>query len=224
MLIAGFQKLSMIDYPGKMSAIVFTPYCNMRCSYCHNRHILNGAPELDEAEIFAYLQKRRDMLDAVVISGGEPTLRPELFDFIRRLRELGYLIKLDTNGIKFNVLRTLITEGLVDYVAMDIKAPFEKYSLITPTGCSPEQLDSIKSSAKMLINGSLDYELRTTFAPALSVEDIGKLAQQIKGCKSYYLQQYRKVEPFDEPPHSRDELNAAAALASDILGVCKVRA
>lgn len=223
MLIAGFQKLSMIDYPGKMSAMVFTPYCNMRCTYCHNFDILNGGPELDEAEIFAYLEKRRDMLDAVVISGGEPTMRPDLPDFIRRVRELGYLIKLDTNGINFNALRALIVEGLIDYVAMDIKAPFEKYSLITPIGCSEEQLRSIKDSARLLINGAVDYELRTTFAPQLSVEDIGKLAKQIEDCKKYYLQQYRRVTPFDAAPHSKDELHEAAELARAILGNCTVR-
>lgn len=223
MLIAGFQKLSMIDYPGKMSAMVFTPYCNMRCTYCHNREILNGAPELDEAEIFAYLEKRKDMLDAVVISGGEPTMRPDLPDFIKRVRKLGYLVKLDTNGINFKVLRALIVEGLVDYVAMDIKAPFEKYPLITPIGCSEEQLKSIKDSARLLINGAVDYELRTTFAPQLSVEDIGELAKQIEGCKKYFLQQYRRVEPFDDAPHAREELHLAAELARELLGVCNVR-
>ena len=131
MLIAGFQKTSFVDYPGKIAAVVFTPYCTMRCTYCHNRHILGKEAQLlDEQAVLEYLEKRRDMLDAVVISGGEPTLQKNLPQFISLVKSMGFMIKLDTNGSNPKLLSQLIAEGMLDYIAMDIKAPFEKYSII----------------------------------------------------------------------------------------------
>jgi len=217
MRIAGFQKTSFVDFPGKIAAVVFTPYCTMNCTYCHNRHILGkNAPLLDEGEILEYLQKRKGMLDAVVISGGEPTLQPNLQEFIERLRDMGYMIKLDTNGSNPTVLHRLIAGGLLDYVAMDIKAPFEKYRSVTQTD---DDIESIRRSVTLLMNSPVEYEFRTTFAPQLTPEDIEVLAGQIKGAKKYCIQQYRKVEADDPSPHQPSVVRRAGELAQNILGI-----
>lgn len=217
MLIAGFQKTSFVDYPGKIAAVVFTPYCTMRCTYCHNRHILGKEAQLlDEQAILQYLEKRSDMLDAVVISGGEPTLQKNLPQFISLLKSMGFMIKLDTNGSNPKMLSQLIAEGMLDYIAMDIKAPFEKYSLITQTN---DDMDSIRRSVALIMNSGVPYEFRTTFPPSLSPEDIAGLASQIKGAEKYCIQQYRKVDADDPEPHPPSEVKRAAQLAEDLLGI-----
>lgn len=217
MLIAGFQKTSFVDYPGKIAAVVFTPYCTMNCTYCHNRHILGkNAQLLDEAAIIEYLERRQGMLDAVVVTGGEPTLQKNLPEFIDSLRSMGYLVKLDSNGSNPEMLRRLIAERKIDYIAMDIKAPFEKYRDITRTD---DDVDAIRRSMTCIINSGIPYELRTTFAPQLSPEDIEQIARQIKGTGKYCLQQYRVVEDGDPAPHLPSEVRRAAALAQDILGI-----
>ncbi|OQX50761.1 MAG: anaerobic ribonucleoside-triphosphate reductase activating protein [Candidatus Cloacimonas sp. 4484_209] len=130
MKIGGFQKVSLIDYPGKICAIVFTRGCNFRCPYCHNPELVlpeNYSPLIPEEEIFSFLEKRRGKLDAVEITGGEPTLQEDLTEFIRKIKEMGFLVKLDTNGSFPSVLEKVIYSGLVDYIAMDVKAPLEKY-------------------------------------------------------------------------------------------------
>ncbi|MBE6752798.1 MAG: anaerobic ribonucleoside-triphosphate reductase activating protein [Ruminococcaceae bacterium] len=216
MLIAGFQKNSFVDYPGKIAAVVFTPHCNMRCWYCHNRHILGHDAELlDEQAVLEFLDRRKGALDAVVISGGEPTLRANLPLFIDVLRDMGYLVKLDTNGTNPKMLASLIQAGKLDYVAMDIKAPFEKYGEITQV---KDDIAAIRQSATLLINGGIDYEFRTTFAPNLTPEDIGTLAREIQGAKRYYLQQYRPRDKEDPHSHTPEELNAAAECARAVLG------
>lgn len=217
MLIAGFQKTSFVDYPEKIAAVVFTPYCTMRCTYCHNRHILGKEAQLlEEQAVLEYLEKRKDMLDAVVVSGGEPTLQKNLPQFISLLRNMGFLIKLDTNGSNPKMLSQLIAEGMLDYIAMDIKAPFKKYSLITQT---QDDMDAIRRSAALIMNSGLPYEFRTTFPPSLSVEDIAEIAMQIKGAEKYCVQQYRKVDNDDPEPHPPSEVQSAAKLAEEILGI-----
>lgn len=217
MLIAGFQKTSFVDYPGKIAAVVFTPYCTMRCTYCHNRHILGKEAQLlDEQAVLEYLEKRKDMLDAVVVSGGEPTLQKNLPQFISLLRGMGFLIKLDTNGSNPKVLSQLIADGMLDYIAMDIKAPFEKYSLITQ---SNDDMEAIRRSVAIIMNSGVLYEFRTTFPPALSAEDIAGLAAQIKGAEKYCIQQYRKVDNGDPEPHPPSEVQRAAGLAEEILEI-----
>lgn len=221
MLIAGFQKTSFVDFPGKIAAVVFTPGCNMRCWYCHNRHILSGEITLiDEGEVMDYLRKRRGMIDAVVISGGEPTLQKELRDFIGQVRELGYLVKLDTNGTNPHTLAGLMSDGLLDYVAMDIKAPLSAYGTVTRTD---DDMGAIRQSINLLINGSVEYEFRTTFAPGLTAEMIGELAGDIAGAKRYYLQQYRRVESGDAAPNTPEQLREAAEIARERLGFCEIR-
>lgn len=221
MLIAGFRKTSFVDYPGKVASVVFTPHCNMRCTYCHNREIIAGAAaDIGEEPVLEYLEKRRGLLDAVVISGGEPLLQQDLEGFIDRVRAMGYLIKLDTNGSFPEKLLSLIKGGKLDYVAMDVKAPFEKYDIVTQT---KNDIDAIRKSLSVLRHSGVEYELRTTFAPQLTVEDIAVIAREIEGTKRYFLQQYRQVEEGDADPHLPAELEAAAQAAREMLGFCDVR-
>ena len=128
MKIAGFNKTSFVDYPGKIACVVFTPHCNMRCDYCHNKHILEGyVPLIDEGEIFDHIEKRKGMISALVITGGEPTLQAGLVDFIKKVKALDLAVKLDTNGSKPELIKDLLDQDLLDYIAMDIKSPFDKY-------------------------------------------------------------------------------------------------
>ncbi len=189
MQIIGMQKNSFVDYPSKISCVVFTPGCNMNCWYCHNREIINESEgAYDEEQVLEFLKKRAGFLDAVVVSGGEATLQPDLIEFIKKVKTMGYLVKLDTNGTNPKVLTNLINEKLVDYVAMDIKAPFEKYNLVTPI--KPEVLDSVRKSVEILKSANIAHEFRTTFAPNLTKEDIVNLLREISPVKNYSLQMY----------------------------------
>lgn len=192
MIIAGFVKNSFVDYPGKIASTIFTAGCNMRCWYCHNSHILeNFENKVEEDFILNFLKERKGFIDAVVISGGEPTLQKDLKEFIKKIKVLGYLIKLDTNGSNYEVLKSLIDENLLDYVAMDIKAPLNKYSKITNTKID---IDNIKKSIELLIENKVDYEFRTTFSPDLTLEDIEEICASLKGAKNYVIQKYNVVE------------------------------
>jgi len=191
MKIKGLQKCSMVDYPGKISAVVFTPGCNMNCHYCHNRALLSEDADRGltaPGEVEAFLARRSGVLDGVVITGGEPTLQSGLREFIERVREFGYPVKLDTNGTRPGVLLELIDEGLVDYVAMDVKAPWQRYEEICGTSVD---LDAIDESIDLLLEGRVEYEFRTTFSPMLSGLDVMQLAQRVHGAQRLVLQQYR---------------------------------
>ena len=185
----GLVKSSLIDYPEKISAIVFTQGCNFRCSYCHNPELLKfGSTDFSTEEILAFLGKRIGKLDAVVITGGEPTLQKDLKGFIQEVKSMGFLVKLDTNGTAPALLKELIDEGLLDYVAMDIKAPLDKYSFITQVNGLEEK---VKQSIEILLSDVVDYEFRTTVVKSLlSVEDFEKIAELISGAKRYYLQKF----------------------------------
>ena len=221
MLIAGFQKTSFVDYPGKISSVVFTPGCNMRCWYCHNSHITAGEVEIiEERVVIDYLLRRKDMLDGVVISGGEPTLQRDLRDFILRVKDMGYAVKLDTNGTNPALLAALMAEGLLDYVAMDIKAPFDRYRDITGT---EDDMSAIRRSVTLLMNGGVDYEFRTTFAPGLEPEDMADLAADIAGARRLFIQQYRPAAAGHPSPLPPSELLRAAEIASRTLKHCAVR-
>ena len=192
MFIAGYVKNSFVDYPGKIACSIFTVGCNMRCWYCHNSHILERSKiKVDESEIFEFLQSHKGFLDGVVVSGGEPTLQPDLLDFLAKVKGMGYKVKLDTNGTNFKVLEKAIELNLVDYVAMDIKAPLEKYSKIT---CTENDLESINESIDLLLENNVDYEFRTTFSPDLNIEDIEAICKRIKGAKAYSIQKYNTVD------------------------------
>ena len=221
MLIAGFQKTSFVDYPGQPCAVVFTPYCNLNCSYCHNAHILGReAPIMSEEPVLEYLEKRAGLLSAVVISGGEPTLQQNLEAFIERVRGLGYLVKLDTNGTKPQTLLSLLNKGYINYVAMDVKAPADKYSEITR---AEVDMDAIRRSIAIIRNSGVTHEFRLTFAPELSQEDAVETACLVKGCDRFYLQQYRPRNDSDPRAHSPATVLKTGEMIAREIGNCTVR-
>jgi len=195
MHIAGFVKTSFVDYPGKIASVVFTQGCNLKCSYCHNAslidpdNIVNGIlPE----EIFEWLAKRKGMIDAVVISGGEPTLQKHLHVFIRELKAMNLLAKLDTNGTNPDSLERLIDEGLLDFIAMDLKAPLSKYERIA--GTSSLELSAIRKSVDVIKNSGLAHEFRTTLCSELEAEDIAKIILEFEIISDYVVQNCRSTE------------------------------
>ena len=214
MKIGGFQKVSLIDYPGRISAVVFTQGCNFRCPFCHNPELVDPerfANRIPEPEILAFLEKRKGRLDAVVITGGEPTLQSELIPFTIHLRAMGYLIKLDTNGALPDVLEDLLGRKLLDYVAMDIKAPLERYGEVTKTKTDGER---IRRSISLIMGSGIDYEFRTTAVRSLlgpqELEAIGRL---IPGAKRFVLQKFVPTKTLDrnylgEASYSDGELKA----------------
>jgi pyruvate formate lyase activating enzyme len=221
LLIAGFQKNSFVDYPGQICAVVFTPYCNMNCVYCHNAHILKkDALLIDEEGVLSFLKKRAGTLGAVVISGGEPTLQQNLESFILRVREMGYRVKLDTNGTKPAVLQALLSKGLLDYVAMDVKAPLEKYDTIAQAFVDKAAL---QKSIALLRNSGIPHEYRLTFAPQLTTEDAVRAALLVKGCERFYLQQYRPRDENDPGAHAPKYVRETAEEIRRAIGNCTLR-
>ena len=211
MLILGLQKTTLLDFPGKVASTIFTGGCNFRCSYCHNRDLVFPPADVlsySEEEIFEHLTAKKKVLDGVCITGGEPTLHRDLPEFIGKIKDLGLLVKLDSNGTNPEMLRLLIDQGLVDYIAMDIKHTKEKYNSIA---AMPNfRLDLIEESVELLKNSAIDYEFRTTIMKechqAQDMEDIGKWLQ---GAKAYYLQSYKESEQVINPifsPHSKEDL------------------
>ena len=191
MKICGLQKTTLLDFPGHVAATVFTGGCNFRCPFCHNSDLLEHDAEaaFTDEEVLKFLTKRRGILEGVAITGGEPTLQPDLRDFILRVRELGYKIKLDTNGSRPDVLRTLCEEGLIDYVAMDIKTCKERYPVVA--GIPSLRMEGIIESVDFLKRGSVPYEFRTTVVRELhSAEDFVRIGEWIAGCPRYYLQNF----------------------------------
>lgn len=196
MLIGGLQKSSLVDYPSKICTVVFTIGCNFRCGYCHNPELIKKEDYILEDDFFEFIKTRVGKIDAIVISGGEPTLQEDLEDFIVKCRKLGFLIKLDTNGANPEALENLLSKNLLDYIAMDIKAPFEKYSNITRRFFN---IEKIKKSIEIIMNSNIDYEFRTTVVRSqLSIEDLTTISENIKGAKKYYLQKFNPKETLDE--------------------------
>jgi len=210
MLIKGFQATSLADYPGNIASIVFVPLCNFRCHYCYNKSLVLNSPELielDEDKIIEKLSQRKNLIDGVVISGGEPTLQKELPEFILKIKELGLKVKLDTNGTNPDMMQKLMDRGLVDFIAMDIKAPLEKYEQITGVKAD---LDAIRRSIKILLNlkdsCNVDYEFRTTALPALlEKKDFLEIGKLLKGAKKYCLQQFRKMPDMIDSSYENKE-------------------
>jgi len=191
MRIIGHQKTSLIDYPDKICTVFFAAGCNFRCLYCHNSHIVKGEEEeLDEEEIFDFLEQRKKFIDAVCISGGEPTLYEDLPEWIGKIREKGFLIKLDTNGTNPKMLQRLLDQNLLDYVAMDVKAPWNQYRQIVGTDADVE---AVRESVEILKEENrIEVEFRTTVCQEhLSLEDILKIAETLKGSRRYTIQNFR---------------------------------
>ncbi len=191
MKIQGLERLSLVDFDGYAAATVFLAGCNLRCPFCQNAALVEGAlPEcIGEGDLFAFLEKRRGLLDAVCISGGEPTLRSELPDFCRKIKEMGYLVKLDTNGTNPRMLRHLIDLHLVDYVAMDVKAPLSDYEpLLLAEGDAPAR---VLESIALLKQGTLPYEFRTTLVSEMIDETgIADMAELLRGADKLFLQKF----------------------------------
>lgn len=191
MEIGGLKKVSLIGYPRRICAVIFTRGCNFRCPYCHNPELVDPAlykSSLTEEEVFSFLEKRRGKLDAVTISGGEPTIQPDLFRVIQRIKAMGYLVKIDTNGSHPDVLEKLMCENLVDYIAMDIKAPLEKYGKITGTDTST---NDIRRCIEMIMAADVPYEFRTTVVKSMLAEnDIIAIGSLIGNAHSYVLQKF----------------------------------
>lgn len=202
MNIHGFLTLTLLDYPGQLACVLFLGGCNLRCPFCQNGNLVlapEKEPCIAEKEIFSFLQKRKKLLDGVCITGGEPTLYKELPDFIQKIKELGYLVKLDTNGTNPDMLRHLHEEHLIDYVAMDIKSSLSGYAAVA--GLEPKStltetlLQNIAASAEYLMRSGIDYEFRTTVVRELhSSTDFSEIARWLSGCRRYYLQIYRESE------------------------------
>lgn len=188
--ISGIQKMTLLDYPGKCACTVFFAGCNLRCPFCHNASLVLTSPEpvMEEEAFFAFLKKRQGLLDGVCITGGEPTLRKDLPDFIRKIKALGYLVKLDTNGSNPGMLRQLLEDKLLDYVAMDIKNCPDRYA---QTCGGIDILPSVQECLSILRENTVEYELRTTlckpFHDKKAMEAMGKW---LSGTKNYYLQAF----------------------------------
>lgn len=202
--IHGLNKTTLLDYPGRVAATIFLGGCNFRCPFCQNSSLVlhpSDEPEISEEEVLNFLQKRTGILEGVCISGGEPTLSPDLEDFIRKIRKMGYPVKLDTNGSHPEVLKNLTEKNLIQMAAMDIKACPENYPSLT--GLLHPDLDAVQESADFLLHGKLDYEFRTTVVRELHNEDdFQKIGAWLKGAKAYYLQAYKDSEEVLQPGFS----------------------
>jgi len=231
MLIGGLQKMTLIDYPGKIAATIFTVGCGFRCHFCHNPELelfpQNPAYQKFEEKVLNFLRARTKLIDAVCITGGEPTLQKDLIPFIKEVKSLGYSIKLDTNGSGPEVLQKLIELGLVDFFAMDIKAPWSKYELVVGRKVD---LAKIQQSAKIITSSGLPHEFRSTVLPELhSSADIIQMARQVKGADSYHLQQFKSAANLVNPEftnkktYSKKELEDIRSQIKGWFKVCKVR-
>jgi pyruvate formate lyase activating enzyme len=229
MVIGGFQRFSLIDYPGKICATIFTQGCNFRCPYCHNPELVNARRSqhlIPEEDVFSFLEKRRNKLDAVVITGGEPILQADLLEFLEKIKTMGYLTKLDTNGSDPRVIEKIIDRRLADYLAMDVKAPLEKYQEITNSNID---CDEIKQSIRLIMHSGIDYEFRTTIVTSqLSEENILEIGKLIRGAKLYILQKFvpsKVVDPkfLNELTFSDGKLKALQNTLKDLVVQCVVR-
>ncbi len=228
--IRGFVKLSIIDYPGKFSSIIFVGGCNYRCSYCHNPHLVldpGSQPLISEQTIYDFLERRMGKLDGIVVSGGEPCLQPDLADFLRPVKEKGFLVKVDTNGSFPGVIRDLVDRNLLDAVGIDYKAPGDKYNEIA--GCDRKDLhESVCSTMKVALENGLQTEVRTTVHKALlSEDDLGKIRSELNGLEieDWILQQFHFSETIggtleEQESYSDSEL---IDIAVELGGRTKVR-
>jgi pyruvate formate lyase activating enzyme len=199
MNIGGFQKLTLIDYPGKIAATVFTVGCSFRCPFCHNPElVLSSQPLVHsnlEKDFFDFLNTRKGKLEGVCVTGGEPTIQPDLASFIKKIKKMGFSVKLDTNGSRPDVIRDVIRKGLIDFIAMDIKNIPEKYRRTTG---GKADIDRIKLSIDIVRNSGISYEFRTTAVPGLHDEkDFEKIAKWLQGAQAYYLQKYQETKILD---------------------------
>lgn len=226
MKISGFQKLTLLDFPGCTACTLFTSGCNMRCPFCHNTPLVTGTAEEEygEEEIFSYLNKRFGILDGVAITGGEPLLQKDIIPFIRKIKDIGYKVKLDTNGSRPDVLGELLSERLLDYIAMDIKNSKEKYHL---TSGSDIDISLIEKSVELIKNSGIDHEFRTTAVREHHTEeDIISVARWLGKGEKYYLQQFMdsgNILCEGCSAHPDEVLRAMASEAKKYVRLCETR-
>lgn len=228
MIIKGLQKLTLLDYPGKIACTVFTGGCNLRCPFCHNALLVTEQDEnfIKEEEFFKFIEERKDRLDGVAITGGEPLIHSDIENFIKKIKDIGYAIKLDTNGTFPEKLKKILDEKLVDYVAIDIKNSPEKYAVTV--GVSNLDIEKIKRSVKILMESDVDYEFRTTVPKELFTEDdFEKIAQWIAGAKRYFLQEFKDsgnlIEEGLFTPEKKDVMEKYASIVRKTVKEVEVR-
>ena len=227
MIIKGLEKQTVLDYPGKLACTIFIFGCNFRCGFCHNPELIidDGRPEIKQGEVLEFLEERKGFLDGVCITGGEPTLNADLPDFISKIKSMGFSIKLDTNGTNPEMLEELIRKGLVDYIAMDIKAPLEFYEKVTNTKVKKE--DILKSIE--LIKNFPNHEFRITVVPGLFNEEYARMiGEWLDGSDNFYIQQFRGIKTFDKDfvgkkPFSKEELEKFCSIMKPHFKSCNIR-
>ncbi|MBZ9572858.1 anaerobic ribonucleoside-triphosphate reductase activating protein [Patescibacteria group bacterium] len=235
MKIGGLQKLTLIDFPGKISCTVFSLGCSFRCPFCYNPELvlpekINEVQQISEKDFFRFLKERKGMLEGVCVGGGEPTAREDLPEFCQRIKKLGYEIKIDTNGFNPKMLKDLIDKKLVDYLAMDVKAPKDKYGKIVGlNNWNKRMLENVEESIKILKEGKIDAEFRTTVVPTiLDKEDILKIAQWLSPAKKYFLQNFRPEKTIDPKfekikPYPENYLLEIQKAISPFFETCQIR-
>lgn len=234
--IGGLQKLTLIDYPGCLAATVFLVGCNFRCPFCYSSELvlpekIKNQPLISKKELFSFLKDRKSLLEGIVICGGEPTIDRGLPLFIKEIKNLGYLIKLDTNGSNPKMLKSLIDEKLIDYVAMDIKAPKEKYGKVAGMlKCwNDRMLKNIEKSINTLKESKIDFEFRTTVVPnLLKKEDILKIVHWIRPARRYYLQDFKAEKTVDAKfekikPYPQEQLLEIQKAIAPFFEICLIR-
>ena len=229
--IGGLQKLTLIDYPGRLAATIFITGCNFLCPWCYSSELvlpeeIKKQPQISQKELFNFLKERKRLLDGVVLCGGEPTINKELPAFAKKIKKMGYLVKLDTNGSNPRMIKELIDKNLIDYIAMDVKLPKERYPEIF---AKKVKIEDIEKSINLLKEDKVDYEFRTTVIPTIhKKEDILKIAHWIKPAKKYFLQNFRAEKTIDPKfekvkPYPREFLLEIQKAISPFFEICQVR-
>lgn len=235
MRIAGIQKTTLIDYPGKIAATIFTSGCNFRCPFCHNPELVSKTRSISlipEAEIMDFLERRQDYLDAICFTGGEPLLHADIVDLLKKIKKMGYLIKIDTNGTNPEMLQKIIDKKLVDYIAMDIKTVLDWPHYKKAIGVDNQDLFAkVKQSIKIIMGlKNIDYEFRTTVVPKIvKIKEIEDIAKSIKGAKKYSLQQFSNSGKMIDSkfkkvrPYQKESLEEACELAKKYVKNCQLK-
>lgn len=229
MIISGLQKVTLLDYPGHIACTIFFGNCNLRCPFCHNMELVTNPehfPKFTKEEILDFLKERKGKLNGVAITGGEPLLNSDIEDLLKPIKELGYPIKLDTNGFFPEMIEKLIDDNLVDKFAMDIKAGFTNYEKVIGVH-EPVFIEKVKRSINLLMTKASDYEFRTTCVKGLHTEaDFYEIRDMIKGAKEYYLQDYKAAPGMEDlpfKPFTRAELESFAKIVEDAVGKVEIR-
>jgi pyruvate formate lyase activating enzyme len=229
LLIKGLHKTSLIDYPGNICSVVFTSGCNFRCPYCQNPDLVFNSPgihEITEEEVFEAVDSRQDFIDGVCISGGEPTLHVDLPEFCEKLKKRGFKVKIDTNGSSPEMLKTLIERKLVDFIAMDIKGPIERYDELSDVAIDAKV---ILESIKLIMESGVDYEFRMTVVPGLiSSDDIAMVGEMVRGAKKFSLQQFNNKTTLQKrfqnvEPYPVEKLNEFRDIMKNFVEKCEIR-